>query len=241
MSRQRRIRLPNIATHIVQRGNNRGRVFVVEADYWFYYHQLVELSALTGCAVHAYVLMPNHVHLLATPSCERGVSALMKHLAQRHAQFINRTHKRTGALWEGRFYSNLVEDGAYVLNCHRYIEMNPVRAGLAGHPSSYPWSSYRVNAEGAGAEWMSAHRTVARLGFTAAERLAAYRRLFEMDLDSRDIEAIRETVRGGHVLGNEAFKRQVAAISGRPAAPRKPGPKPRQQALGLEPNLEFGV
>jgi putative transposase len=193
--------------HIVQRGNNRSRVFFEERDYWFYLHQLASLAPIAGCALHAYVLMPNHVHLLLTPNSSTGASILMKHLAQRHAQFVNRLRKRTGSLWEGRFYSTPVADSSYVLTCHRYIEMNPVRAGMVDHPKEYPWSSYRVNAEGVAADWMTPHQLVARLGQDPVQSRRAYERLFGLALDAVEVEQIRLSTRSGRALGSDPKSR----------------------------------
>lgn len=189
--------------HIVQRGNNRSRVFFAEKDYWFYLHQLAELAPLAGCALHAYVLMPNHVHLLLTPDSQAGASTLMKHLAQRHAQFVNRLRRRTGGLWEGRFYSTPVADSSYILTCHRYIEMNPVRAGMVEHPSQYPWSSYRVNAEGVLADWLTPHPTILRLAKDASTSRQIYKDLFPLGLDAAAFELIRKSTRSGRPVGSD--------------------------------------
>ena len=107
-----------------------------------------ELSELHCCAVHSFVLMTNHVHIVVTPQGETDISIFMKKVAQRYTQFVNRTHGRSGTLWEGRFKSSLIDSEQYLLRCYRYVEMNPVRAGMVDHPGHYPWSSYRHNAMG---------------------------------------------------------------------------------------------
>ena len=147
MPRRPRIALPGVPMHIVQRGNNRSACFHTSEDYTRYLRDLEDLAREFSCAIHAFALMTNHVHLLLTPQHTNGASFLMKHLGQRHAQHANRCYGRTGSLWEGRFRSCIVCDEAYVLRCYRYIELNPVRAGMVAHPREYPWSSYKANAE----------------------------------------------------------------------------------------------
>ena len=141
MPRRARLRFAGVPLHIIQRGNNRTACFFAEQDYRFYLHDLGELARRFECGVHAYALMTNHVHLLITPSATDSASLLMKHLGQRYVQYVNRVYRRSGTLWEGRFKSSLVQRQSYVLKCQRYIELNPVRAGMVPHPRDYPWSS----------------------------------------------------------------------------------------------------
>ncbi|ANF83628.1 Putative transposase [Pseudomonas antarctica] len=148
MARRPRVLLPDIPLHIIQRGNNRYACFYSDEDYIFYIDTLAVLAELYGCKVHALCLMTNHVHLLLTPSCCAGAGLLMKGLGQRYVQYVNRTYQRTGTLWEGCFRSCLVQQENYVLACYRYIETNPVRAGMVAHPGDYCWTSYRANAQG---------------------------------------------------------------------------------------------
>ncbi|HET6266011.1 MAG TPA: transposase, partial [Usitatibacter sp.] len=121
--------------HVIQRGNNRGDCFFAVRDYTAYLGMLQELAAEHGCAVHAYVLMTNHVHLLLTPQRADSAALLMKNLGQRYVQLVNRRHGRSGSLWEGRFRSCIVDSDQYLLRCYRYIEMNPVRASMVGDPA----------------------------------------------------------------------------------------------------------
>ena len=148
MPRRARLSLPGIPWHIIQRGNNRSVCFHAEEDYYFYIYHLAELAARFGCAIHAYVLMTNHVHLLLTPEKANSVALLMKNLGQRYVQYVNRVYRRSGTLWEGRFRSCLTQTDDYVLACYRYIELNPVRAAMVRHPRDYRWSSYPANADG---------------------------------------------------------------------------------------------
>jgi putative transposase len=140
--------LPNVPVHILQRGNDRQICFVADEDYLRYLDWLKEYAGKAGCHIHAFVLMTNHVHLLLATDKQEGAGQMMKALGQRYVQYFNRTYRRSGALWQGRFWSCLLQDEAYLLSCMRYIELNPVRAGRVAHPGDYCWSSYRVNAQG---------------------------------------------------------------------------------------------
>jgi putative transposase len=174
MPRRARLVVPGIPWHIIQRGNNRSECFFAEEDYRRYLDTLGEQALKYGCAVHAYVLMTNHVHLLLTPEREESAALLMKHLRQRYVQYINRTYRRSGTLWEGRFKSCLAQDEAYILTCCRYIELNPVRAGMVAGPGDYRWSSYRANGLGRADPLVTPHAHYLRLGRTRDERLSGY-------------------------------------------------------------------
>jgi putative transposase len=148
MPRPPRLELPGVAHHVVQRGNNRGACFFGDADRRFYLKCLEEGAERRGCEVHAYGLMTNHVHLLITPAEAGALGAMMQDLGGRYVRVINRIHARTGTLWEARFRSSLIDSENYLLACQRYIELNPVRAGLAAHPGAYPSSSHSHYARG---------------------------------------------------------------------------------------------
>lgn len=145
MPRQSSIIIPDVPLHIIQRGNNRQASFFKDEDYLFYLDWLEQYAKVTRCSVHAFVLMTNHVHILLTPHKHDSAGSLMKRLGQRYVQYINRTYKRSGTLWEGRFRSCVVQQQQYLFFCQRYIEMNPVRAGMVLHPEKYRWSSYSAN------------------------------------------------------------------------------------------------
>ena len=226
MPRRARVRIGNIPWHVLQRGNNRQRCFYGADDCAFYLRQLSQLSRQFDCAVHAYVLMTNHVHLLLTPRDAQGVSMLMKNLGQRVVQRANRIHGRTGSLWEGRFRSSLIESGRYLFNTYRYIELNPVRAAMARHPRDYPWSSFRVNAEGIASRLIQPHEEYLRLGATPDERQGAYRDLFGTELEAPELELIRARTNGGFVIGGEAFCRRIGTETGRRVDPLTRGRKP---------------
>ena len=146
-------------------------------------------------------------------------------------QYFNYSYDRTGTLWEGRYKANLIDSERYLLSCMRYIELNPVRAGMVDHPGDYPWSSYRINAQGAAHELLIPHPLYHRLGRSAGERQTAYRQLFRAHLSRADIDAIRETTNKGWVLGNERFSARIEALTGRRAAPLPRG-RPRGEERG---------
>ena len=221
MPRRARLRFPGLPLHIIQRGNNRGPCFVEDADRLVYLSLLEERAAQFECAVHAYVLMSNHVHLLVTPDAEAGASLMMKHVGQEYVQYVNRTHERTGSLWEGRFRSSLVDTEQYFLRCQRYIELNPVRAGMARSPGEYPWSSYRTNAWGTASTLVTPHPCYLSLGTNEAARASAYEAEFGTSLTEVQLEEIRRAANGGFVLGGDAFVERIAEALGRPAARRR--------------------
>lgn len=218
MARHPRIVRPNVAMHIVQRGNNRMECFRADADRLVYLSMLRELSALTHCALHAYCLMTNHVHLLLTPDSEAGPSLLMRDLARCYAAYFNRRYRRTGGLWESRFRSCLVESSKYVLACYRYIEMNPVRAGISASPDGYPWSSHRANARRFSDAVLSRHPEFAAL------TPAAYLKLFEAGDDSQFLTTVRESTAGGYPLVGEVMKAELKRLGTR-TEPGKRGPR----------------
>jgi len=201
MSRPRRLAMPSVPIHIIQRGNNRLPCFTCRSDYLVYLDILREYAYDCGCALHAYVLMTNHTHLLLSPDDEYGVSGLMKRLGQRYTQYFNRHHTRTGTLWEGRFRSCLVLDEDYFLACQRYIELNPVRARMVERPEDYPWSSYRANAFGQDSPLVKPHVAYLRLHQEAIARQVVYRQLFDDTLPDHVIADIRAASNGRRPLG----------------------------------------
>lgn len=226
MPRRARLLLPNIPLHIIQRGNNRSACFYGDDDYRFYLECLTELAAQHDCAIHAFCLMTNHVHLLLTPATARGASQMMKGLGQRYVQHINRTYQRTGTLWEGRFRSCLLQQERYLLTCYRYIELNPVRAGMVEHPAEYRWSSYRVNGQGEALSLIQPHPLYLELGRDGEERQRAYRGLFEGALEKALVDEIRGATHGNFVAGSSRFAAEIAAAVGRRVEPGKAG-RPR--------------
>ena len=228
MPRHARFLMPGVPVHVIQRGHNRSACFFHENDYVYYLDQLAAQAKQFECAVHSYCLMTNHVHVLLTPETAQGCALMMKNVAQRYAQHVNRTYRQSGTLWEGRFRSCLVDSDAYLLACYRYVELNPVRANMVRHARDYRWSSYRANAEDKADPRVTPHERYLALGRGPATRREAYRALCRDGLDVETIEAIRHATNGGFVLGNQRFEEAIARALGRRVTRGKPG-RPRKQ------------
>ncbi|MFY9327444.1 MAG: transposase [Georgfuchsia sp.] len=209
MPRRPRILLADHPLHIVQRGINREPCFFADEDYLCYLHWLEEVARDCGCAVHAYALMTNHVHLLLTPSVPGAPSRLMQSLGRRYVQYANRFYKRTGSLWEGRYKSGVVQAESYLLACMRYIELNPVRAGMVADPAQYRWSSYRGNGLALADSRLTAHAHYLSLGSDGGSRCIAYRALFRPALDQEATGDIRSALKLGMPLGNARFAEAI--------------------------------
>lgn len=204
--------------HVIQRGNNRSRIFVDTDDYRWFRAALNRLSRASGCAIHAYVFMPNHIHMLLTPAQVAAPARMMQRLGRAYVRYFNDRHARTGTLWEGRFRSSLVDSDRYFFTCSRYIELNPTRAGIVSDPANYRWSSYRGNAHGVTDPMLSPHDLYDGLHPNRSGRIAAYRGMFESRFDSRVLDAIRTAGRRGAPLGDAEFC--SAMNSRRSGAPR---------------------
>lgn len=226
MPRKPRFNLPGIPQHIVQRGNNRAPCFFAEPDYRQYLDDLAVSAENYPCDIHAYVLMTNHVHLLTTPQENFAVSQMMQALGRRYAGYINYKYGRSGTLWEGRYRSCLVDSEAYLLSCMRYIELNPVRAGMVEHPSEYRWSSYRANAHDEDFELIRPHPVYLGIDREATKRRRAYRELFLSRLTPDLIHHIRQTLNHELVLGRSGFKDRIERQTGRQTSLGKPGRPP---------------
>ena len=236
MPRPTRLDLPGVTQHVIQRGNDRQPCFFVEADYLRYRTDLRELARRECCAVHAYVLMTNHVHLLMTPAVSGAVARVMQSLGRRYVRYINDRYHRTGTLWEGRYKSCLVDDGDYLLQCHRYIELNPLRAAMVADPRDYAWSSHRSNACGDHDPLVSPHASYLALSDDATRRQHAYRALVMESVDPSEVDAIRQHVQRQHAYGTNRFRAAIEAQLGRVAGPQKIG-RPRKSAAADESRL----
>jgi putative transposase len=214
MPRRARIQLDGVPLHIVQRGHNREPCFFSEEDYSSYLHWLNEALAESQCALHAYVLMTNHVHLLLTPRKAEAVPRLVMSLGRRYVQYSNRTHGRTGTLWDSRYKSSVIQAEAYLLTCQRYIELNPVRAAMVTDPAHYRWTSYRHNGLGAADSRVTPHALYLALGQSATGRQAAYRALFRAHLDEAAIDDIRLALNQNQPLGNSRFYARIEKLTG---------------------------
>jgi putative transposase len=233
MARQPRLVVPDVALHIVQRDVNGADCFRHDTDRLAYLALLREFLAATGCTLHTYCLMTNHVHLLVTPTDERGPSMLMYKVGQHYVPYFNRRYERTGTLWEGRFKSWLVDSSRYVLACHRYVELNPVRARMVARPGAYTWSSYDGNSGKLENPLLAPHVEFTALGLEAASRCAADVGLFETEgaNDAVLFKAIREAPHGGYPLVGEGLKARLKKQARRTLEPGKPGRPPASASV----------
>jgi putative transposase len=214
MPRRPRIHLDGVPLHIVQRGHNREPCFFAEEDYQSYLHWLEKALGKTQCMLHAYVLMTNHVHLLVTPKRAEWVPELVMGVGRHSVQYINRAYKRTGTLWDSRYKSSSIQAETYLLACQRYIELNPVRAGMVEDPGFYRWSSYRANALGQEDPRVTPHAIYLAQGAGNKARQAAYRALFRPQMDRAAIEDIRLALNQNQPLGNERFYARIEKATG---------------------------
>lgn len=207
--------LPGIPAHVVQRGNNKGPCFFQEEDYRVYLAALMDAAVKYEVAVHAYVLMTNHVHLLMTPVTTEGISRLMQQVGRLYVRHVNERYGRTGTLWEGRHKASLVDADDYLLSCYRYIELNPVRAGMVGSPEQYPWSSYGWHAWGKADDVIRDHALYEALSPDVLERQHHYRKLFSGYVDAECLVALREATTASYPLGNDRFRERIMNELGR--------------------------
>ncbi|PWF45112.1 transposase [Massilia glaciei] len=226
MARRARLVLADVPLHIIQRGNNRHRCFAVDSDYLVYLDLLATCASESGCAIHAYVLMTNHVHLLASPSDKTSPARMMKAVGERYVQYFNRRHTRTGTLWDGRFRSGLVDEERYFLICQRYIELNPVRAGLVNHPAEYRWSSFKNNSSGGNDSFLTAHPITRQMGIDRQSRTDAYLALFKESVLEDDLCKIRYATNGNYAVGTEQFFEKAAGALGQRVCRQSPGRRP---------------
>jgi putative transposase len=228
MARLPRYAAPGLPQHVIQRGNNRIAMFAATTDYQFFHQCLVKACQEHGCRVHAYVFMTNHVHLLMTPVSAAGIPAVMQDVGRRYVRRFNDTHGRTGTLWEGRYKATLVETRHYFLACQRYIELNPVRAGMVVQPADYRWSSYRANARGRVDPLVSAHDCYVALGPTAEHRRRAYRELCRVPIADDLLAEIRDATNRRWALGTQEFRTELAKSLQRRV---EPAPRGRRHAI----------
>lgn len=214
--------------HVVQRGHNRNPSFLQDRDRELYLGLLDEFRGMYGCSIHAFALMTNHVHLLLTPHEEGGVSGLMRRVGMAFVSAMNRRYGRTGSGWEGRFWSSVVDSSSYLLTCHRYIELNPVRAGLVKRPERYRWSSHMRNAYGAPLPMIEPHAEYLALGSDEDRRRSAYRRLFATPIADIEMDRIRAAIRSNLPIGCDEFLNELEQQLARPMKRRPAGRKSRK-------------
>lgn len=228
MARLPRLRLPQYPLHVYFRGNNHQAIFRNDGDRLFLHRVLGDAARRFGARVHAYVFMGNHVHLLVTGAEEQSVSKMIQSAGRRYVGYFNTVHRRTGTLWEGRFHSSLIDTDRYFLVCQRYIELNPVRAGLCGHPSQYPWSSHRHYAQGRPDDLVTRH-SLHEMYFRGDP--AGFSRIFEQDVPREAIDQIRDALHHGWALGDEKFRASITALSRRRSERLTESGRPRKAEL----------
>ena len=227
MARLARLAVAGQAHHLIQRGNNGQAVFLDDEDRRAYLAALRDAASAHAVAIHAYVLMDSHVHLLATPSTPEGLSRMMQALGRRYVGGFNRRHGRSGTLWEGRFRGAVIESERYFLSCMRYIEANPVRSGLVSQAADYPWSSHAHHAGQRSDPLVTDHSLFWSLGNTPFDRQSAYKLLSEQLLAPELVQALTTTALKGWGLGSAEYLQRVSEEAGRRVSPRSRG-RPRK-------------
>jgi len=233
MARLPRYCLPDYPQHVIQRGNNRGPIFVTAEDYFCYRDCLADATSRYAADIHAYIFMTNHVHLLMTPRRPDSLARVLQSVGRRYVRYFNDTYHRTGTLWEGRYKATVIDSESYFLCCCRYVELNPVRAGLAAHPRDYPWSSYHSHAQGVADRLIVEHPCYLALGSTAEERQRAYRGLFTTAKDELQVDAIRHATNKAWVLGSAHFQGQIVSLVQRRVRPIPLGRPKQARETGL--------
>jgi putative transposase len=215
MPRSARVVLPNYPHHIVQRGHNRHAVFADDEDYQYYLCNLREWKENLGCKVYAYCLMTNHVHLVIDPGDEEGnLGMIMKRISGRQTRYVNKLEGRSGTLWNGRFKSSPIDTDDYLLACCRYIDLNPVRAGMVKVPGQYRWSSFRAKAGLEIQEWLDFDPMYRGLGRDREERRDRYRTWVKKTVPEGEWELLRQAVQRGQLTGSARFADEIAANAG---------------------------
>lgn len=227
MSRLPRFFVPGLPLHVIQRGNDRQRMFAVPADYAFYRGCVTKAARQNSVAIHAYALMGNHVHFLVTPDRPTSLPKMMQSVGRVYVRWFNTQYSRTGTLFEGRYKAAIVDHDNYLFACMRYIELNPVRAGIVARPVDYRWSSVRANAYGRSDELVQPHALFNQLGDSPTRRQAVYRKMFGSTIAEADLAAIRDATQNAWALGGEAFRARVGLQGRRPerlamGRPRRP-------------------
>ena len=231
MPRNARTLLNDYPHHIIQRGHNRQTVFISDDDYFFYLDNLREWKARLGCKVYAYCLMPNHAHLVIDPGAdERNLSLLMKRIAGRQTRYVNKNEQRSGTLWEGRYKSSPISTDEYLLHCCRYVELNPVRAGIVAVPEAYRWSSCGAKVGVTKPDWLDFDPLYLGLAATAKKRREKYRDFIGEPIPDDEMTQIRGAIQRGQLTGTDSFVEEIEAKVGKRIEFRGPG-RPRKAAI----------
>lgn len=223
MARQPRLIVPQQPHHVIQRGNDRQVIFREEADYQRFLVWLKDAARFYEVAIHAYVLMPNHLHLLATPADATGLALMMQKLGRLYVPWFNHKYERTGGLFEGRFRTSLIDTDRYFMTCSRYIELNPVRAQMVAGPGDYPWSSYAHHAGAKVDTLVADHALFWALGNTPFQREAAYMDMVQQGLTTEEVEFITLSILKNQPLGSNGFKTDLERKTQRQILPAKRG------------------
>jgi putative transposase len=223
MARLPRLVVPHQPHHVIQHGIDRQSIFRDADDHTAFLRWLREAAKQFKVAIHAYVLMPNHLHLLATPSDEAGLGRMMQWIGRHYVPYFNQKYGRTGTLWQGRYKAAVIDAEPYFMTCSAYIELNPVRAGLAFGPEDYPWSSYAHHVGTKSDPVITDHALYWALGNTPFGREAAYRSLMEQGLTANEVLAVTEATRKGWALGSDNFKKHLEKTVNRRVRPAKRG------------------
>jgi putative transposase len=226
MARLPRLTAPGYPHHVIQRGNNRQPIFRSDDDFRLLLELLGEYSRAHRVAIHSYVLMDNHMHLLATPQTAQGLPGLMQAVGRRYVRIFNNRHGRTGTLWEGRYRSTVVQAERYLLACMVYIDLNPVRAGMVEEPAAYPWSSFRHYAGLAHDRLVTPHPLFWELGNTPFSREQAYQGLVTTGVHADLHKSLTDATVHGWALGDPDYVDEIGRAAGRRPAPMPKG-RPR--------------
>ena len=226
MARLPRLTLPGYAHHVIQRGNNRQPIFASTQDFQFMLDLLEENARKFQVAIHAYVLMDNHFHLLATPQTAEGLPQMMQAVGRSYVRYFNDTHRRTGTLWEGRYKSTVIQTERYLLACMVYIDLNPVRAGMVAQARDYPWSSHAHYLGLRTDKLLTPHPVVWALGNTPFAREAAYAEMVAAGVQAGQQQALTDSALRGWALGEPAFVKNLQTLTA-----RRVSPKPRGRPL----------
>jgi putative transposase len=223
MARLPRLTLPGHPHHVIQRGNNRQPIFAATADYQMMLDLLDENARKFGVSIHAYVLMDNHFHLLATPQTADGLPQMMQAVGRRYVRYFNDSQKRSGTLWEGRYKSTLIQTERYLLACMAYIDLNPVRAGMVAQARDYPWSSHAHYIGLRSDRLVTPHPLVWALGNTPFAREAAYADLVQVGISAGQQQALTDSALRGWALGEPEFVRNLQKLTARRVTKRAAG------------------
>ncbi len=223
MARLPRLIVPNQPHHVIQAGSNHQPIFRDDEDYTSFLAWLKEASKACKVAIHAFVLMPDHLHLLATPSDEEGLALMMQRVGRYYVPYFNKKYQRNGSLWQGRFKTSPVEAKSYFLICSRFVELNPVRVGIVSNPLDYPWSSFAHHAGVRQDAMITDHAEYWALGNTPFQREAAYIELAQRALTNAELATLKAALVKGWPLGTEAFKQDLQNKAKRQVLPAKRG------------------